>query len=277
MEKNKLLRPFVKWAGGKRQLLEEIRKYIPKNFSTYYEPFLGGGAVLFDLQPKRFVINDINSEMINVYRTVQSDVESLVNELFTYKNSPDFFYKIREIDRSAGFAEITGLKRAARIIYLNKTCFNGLFRVNSRGQFNVPFGSYTNPDFINETTLRAVNKYLNEPDGKILNVDFEEALQDAGKGSFVYIDPPYDPVSDSSSFTGYTLDGFGKEEQRRLKLVCDNLSSRGSRFLLSNSATDFINNLYSGYRIEIVRAKRHINASANGRGAIDEVLIRNFE
>jgi DNA adenine methylase len=277
--KNKLLKPFVKWAGGKRQLLAEIRKYTPKNISNtrYYEPFLGGGAVLFDLQPKKFTVSDTNSEMINVYEVVKTNVENLINELKQYKNEPTFFYKIRELDRAPDFNKLSSTKRAARIIYLNKTCFNGLFRVNSQGQFNVPFGNYKNPAIVNEITLRSVSKYLNETDAAILNSDFEEAVKDAKKGNFIYLDPPYDPVSDSSSFTGYTLNGFGKDEQQRLKNVCDELNSRGCRFLLSNSATNFILDLYSGYRIDLVKANRNINSIGTNRGAIDEVLIRNYE
>ena len=275
--KNKLLKPFVKWAGGKRQLLSEIRKYVPKRINTYYEPFLGGGAVLFDLQPKKYIVNDINAEMINVYRTVKSDVDSLISELRKHKNEAEYFYKVRELDRSTEFKKLGDFERAARIIYLNKTCFNGLFRVNSQGYFNVPFGSYKNPDIVNEITLRAVNKYLTQTDGTVLNGDFVEAVETANKGSFVYFDPPYDPVSDSSSFTGYTLDGFGKNEQYRLKELCDDLNKRGCKFLLSNSSTDFIKDLYKSYRIEIVQANRAINSVAIGRGRIDEVLIRNYE
>lgn len=277
MKKNKLLKPFVKWAGGKRQLLDEIRKYVPKRITCYYEPFLGGGAVWFDLQPKKYVVNDINAEMINVYQVIKTNIDELLEELQIHKNEAEYFYKIRELDRTPEFNLQSPAKRAARIIYLNKTCFNGLFRVNSQGFFNVPFGSYKNPDIINEITLRAVHKYFNETEGTVLHGDFADSVKTATKGSFIYFDPPYDPVSDSSSFTGYTLDGFGRDEQIRLKLLCDDLHKKGCKFLLSNSSTEFIRDLYKDYRIEIVQANRAINSVAAGRGRVDEVLIRNYE
>lgn len=277
MPKNKLVKPFVKWAGGKRQLMDEIRKYIPKRISIYYEPFLGGGAVWFELQPKKYVVNDINKEMINVYRTIKTDVDALITELKTHRNEPEIFYQVREMDRTPEYQELTPVQRAARIIYLNKTCFNGLFRVNSQGYFNVPFGNYKNPDIINEITLRAVHKFLNESEGDIFNEDFEVVMKGAKKGSFVYLDPPYDPVSDSSSFTGYTLDGFGRAEQIRLKNACDELHAKGCKFLLSNSSTPFIRELYADYHVITVQANRNINANGNGRGRIDEVLIMNYE
>ena len=275
MSKNKLVKPFVKWAGGKRQLMDEILKYVPKSISTYYEPFLGGGAVWFELQPKTYVVNDINSEMINVYRTIQTDVDALIAELKQFRNEEETFYQVREQDRSPEFQNLSSVQRAARIIFLNKTCFNGLFRVNSQGFFNVPFGRYKNPDITNEATLRAVNSYLKKAKGEIRNVDFAEAVADAQPGSFIYLDPPYDPVSDSSSFTGYTLDGFGRQEQERLKRLCDDLHNRGCQFLVSNSATPFIKELYADYNIEIVQANRAINSVGANRGRVDEVLIWN--
>jgi len=275
MSKNKLVKPFVKWAGGKRQLMDEILKYVPKSISTYYEPFLGGGAVWFELQPKTYVVNDINSEMINVYRTIQTDVDALIAELKQFRNEEETFYQVREQDRLPEFQNLSSVQRAARIIFLNKTCFNGLFRVNSQGFFNVPFGRYKNPDITNEATLRAVNSYLKKAKGEIRNVDFAEAVADAQPGSFIYLDPPYDPVSDSSSFTGYTLDGFGRQEQERLKRLCDDLHNRGCQFLVSNSATPFIKELYADYNVGIVQANRAINSVGANRGRVDEVLIWN--
>lgn len=277
MNKNKLLKPFVKWAGGKRQLLPEIKKYIPEEYSTYYEPFVGGGAVLFHIQPEKFVINDVNREIVNVYNTVKNEVENLITELKSYENDADFYYKIRAIDRVENFSNLSNVKKAARVIYLNKTCFNGLFRVNRQGQFNVPFGKYKKPNIVNEDTLRAVNQYFAQAKGEILNTDFAECLSKAKKDSFVYLDPPYDPVSNSSSFTGYTLSGFNRYEQERLKTTCDKLNQKGCKFLLSNSATDFIKDLYKDYKIEIVKAGRSINSKASKRGKIEEVLIRNYE
>lgn len=276
MTKNRLIQPFLKWAGGKRQLLNEIDKYVPK-YSTYYEPFLGGGAVLFHLEPKKAVINDANPELINVYKVVRDNVDELLEELEKHENTPEHFYAVREWDRKPNFNELSDVKRAARLIYLNKTCFNGLFRVNNNGEFNTPFGNYKNPNFKNPHVLRAVSMYLNENDIKILNTDFELAIKYIRQGAFVYFDPPYYPISDSSSFTGYTLDGFDKDDQIRLKKLCDKLEGRRVKFLLSNSAAPFILDLYKDYKIEYVKARRAINSVAKGRGEIKEVLIRNYE
>lgn len=269
--------PFLKWAGGKRQLLPEIRKYVPKQFHTYFEPFVGAGAVLFDLQPKKAVINDINFEVINTYNVIQEHVDELVNELKKHKNDKDYFYAIRNLDRSEEFKNLSMIERSARIIYLNKTCFNGLFRVNSQGQFNVPFGKYKNPKIVNEEVLRAVNRYLTENDVTILNVDFETAVTDAKEGDFVYFDPPYDPLSQTSSFTGYSLDGFNRDDQLRLRDLFVELHERGCYVLLSNSATDFIKDIYADFHVEIVSASRNINSVGAKRGKIDEVLVRNYE
>lgn len=271
MAKNKLAQPFLKWAGGKRQLLPEIRKYVPKKFNTYYEPFVGAGAVLFDIQPKKAVINDINLELINTYKVIKDNVDELIEDLKKHKNEKDYFYEIRDLDRKEEFKELSLVERSSRIIYLNKTCFNGLFRVNSQGQFNVPFGKYKNPQIVNEIVLRAVHNYLNSNDVTILNEDFETVVANAKKGDFIYFDPPYDPVSDTSSFTGYSLDGFNKDDQIRLRDTFVELDKKGCKVLLSNSATDFIKDIYKDFHIEIVSASRNINSVASKRGKIDEV------
>lgn len=276
MKKNNLVVPFVKWAGGKRQLLPELIKRVPK-FTTYCEPFVGGGALFFYLQPKKAIINDFNKDLINTYITIQNDVETLIQLLSTYKNDSESYYKIRELDRKPLFYSMSDTERASRLIYLNKTCYNGLFRVNSMGEFNSPFGSYKSPNIVNEPTLRAIHNYFQNANVTFLSGDFEVAVNGLKKGTFVYFDPPYDPVSASSNFTGYTNLGFGKQEQRRLKEVCDKLNARGIKFLLSNSATDFILDLYKEYKIEKISAKRVINSNANNRGNVDEVLIRNYE
>ena len=276
MKKNNLVVPFVKWAGGKRQLLPELLKRIPK-FTTYCEPFVGGGALFFYLQPKKAIINDFNKDLINTYITIQNDVESLIQHLSTYKNDSESYYKIRELDRTPLFHRMSATEKASRLIYLNKTCYNGLFRVNSMGEFNSPFGSYKSPNIVNEPTLRAIHNYFQNADVTFLSGDFEAAVKGLKKGTFVYFDPPYDPVSASSNFTGYTNLGFGKQEQRRLKEVCDELNAKGIKFLLSNSATDFILDLYKEYNIEKISAKRVINSNANNRGNVDEVLIRNYD
>ena len=276
---NLILRPFLKWAGGKRQLLPVLRQYIPKNFSsTYFEPFVGAGAFLFELQPKKAVINDANKELINCYKTIKDNPDGLLELTKEYQKdiSRDRYYELRELDRKADFNELSNVQRAARIIYLNKTCFNGLFRVNSQGQFNVPYGDHKNPIVADEVVIRAISKYLNENKIEITNQDFEESVSKARKGDFIYFDPPYDPVSNSSSFTGYDLSGFGRNEQQRLQKVSKNLIDKGCKVLLSNSATDFIKELYSNeeyYSWVEVEANRNINSVGTSRGKINEVLI----
>jgi len=275
---NKLVTPVVKWVGGKRQIINQIVKYIPKSFSTYYEPFLGGGAVLFELQPKTAIINDINAELINLYEVIKNNVDELIEDLKQHRNEEAYFYELRELDRNKeDYNHLTSSQRASRLIFLNKTCYNGLFRVNKAGQFNTPFGNYKNPNIVNEFTLMAVSNYFNKAQITFTCKDFDEALKGARKGAFVYLDPPYDPVSDTASFTGYDKGGFDQNEQIRLKNMCDKLNEKGIKFLLSNSATDFIKDLYKDYKIEIIKAKRAINSKADKRGEIDEVLVMNFE
>jgi DNA adenine methylase len=278
--KNDLVQPFLKWAGGKRQLLSEIRKFYPRKYGLYFEPFVGAGAVLFDIQPRETVINDANGELVNVYRTIRNDPEGLITLLNQHEenNTKEYFYQLRSLDRDHAFEALTEVERAARIIYLNKTCFNGLFRVNSQGQFNVPYGSYKKPLIVDAVVIRAVSHYLNEARIDISNDDFEEAVSGAGRGDFVYLDPPYDPISDTSSFTGYSLPSFDREQQKRLKRVCDDLTMRRCKVLLSNSATNFIKELYSDttrYTIVEVSANRSINSVATGRGKISELLVFN--
>jgi DNA adenine methylase len=275
-KKNKLVQPVLKWAGGKRQLIKEIEKYIPKRFNTYYEPFLGGGAVLFHLQPKNAIVNDINSELINCYNVIKDNVDNLIIDLKKHENEKEYFYSIRELDRTDEYNHLTDIERASRLIYLNRTCFNGLFRVNSQGQFNVPFGNYKNPKIVDEIVLKSISKYLKENNIMLMNDTYQNSLQEAQKGDFIYLDPPYDPVSDSSSFTGYTLDGFNRGHQDQLKAMCDELHQRKCKFLLSNSATPYILDLYKEYKIEIVSAKRNINSIAEKRGDVEEVLVRNY-
>ena len=275
--KNRLVIPVVKWVGGKRQLLDEITPLLPRRITSYCEPFLGGGAVLFSIQPSKAIINDINEDLMLVYEVIRDDVEGLIKSLEQYENTSEYFYKIRDIDRDKEFYHsMSKVERASRLIYLNKTCFNGLFRVNSSGEFNSPFGHYKNPNIINAPVLRAVNKYFNANKIQIYNEDFEETLKRVNKGGFVYLDPPYDPVSDTANFTGYNKGGFNRKEQERLKECCDELTRRGVKFMLSNSATAFIKELYRDYDITIVTAKRAINSNASKRGAVEEVLIRNY-
>ncbi|MDR0483856.1 MAG: DNA adenine methylase [Alphaproteobacteria bacterium] len=277
MKANHLVAPIVKWAGGKRQLLPEICKHIPQ-FSTYYEPFIGGGALLFKLQPKKAVINDFNDSLMNVYKIIKTHPEELIESLKHHNNTSEYYYEIRGIDRDHNqYNNFSDIEKASRLIYLNKTCYNGLFRVNRNGEFNSPFGYYKSPNIVNEITIKAVSRYLNENDIVFKTGDFDDALKGIRKGAFVYFDPPYDPISLSSNFTGYTDTGFGRSEQERLKLTCDNLHKAGIKFLLSNSATNFIKELYKDYNIKTILAKRQISSNATTRGDIEEVLISNYD
>ena len=277
MSKNLLLSPILKWVGGKRQLLSEIIPLIDESCDNYVEPCIGGGAVLFRLQPKKAIINDYNTELINVYRTVRDDLDGLVALLKEHEkyNSSDYYYEVRALDRTPDFDKMSNLEKAARIIYLNKTCYNGLYRVNSLGQFNSPYGRYKNPNIVNEVVLRAISKYLNRNEISIRSGDYKDVLNDIEKNSFVYLDPPYMPISSSSSFTGYTEGGFGYDKQVELKEECDKLNSKGVHFLQSNSDCEEIRELYKDYRIKVVKAKRAINSDAKKRGQINEVLIYN--
>ncbi len=278
-KKNNLVLPIVKWVGGKRQLLEDINNVLPRSFNTYFEPFLGGGAVLFNLQPKKAIVNDLNKELINTYNVVKNNVEELIINLSKHKNESAYFYNLRDIDRTNNFKELSNIDKASRFIYLNKTCYNGLYRVNSLGEFNTPYGNYKNPNIVNAPTLKAVSEFLNCNDIKFYSCDVEQILNMTKKGDFVYLDPPYDPISETSNFTGYNESGFNRDSQLRLKIMCDELDKRGVKFLLSNSATEFILNLYGdnhNYTIKQISAKRYINCQANKRGSVKEVLVYNY-
>jgi len=279
MAENKLVVPFLKWVGGKRQLMPEIRKMLPNGVTNhpYYEPFIGGGALFFELLPKRAVINDYNEELINVYTVIRDNPSELIEDLKRHKNTAEYFYKIRAIDRQPLFSNLTRIERASRIIYLNKTCYNGSYRVNNAGEFNSPFGRYKNPNIVNEPVIKAVSKYLNSSQIQISSCDYALILKDIPTDSFVYLDPPYHPISESSSFTGYVQGGWDEGDQLRLRDVCNRLRDNGIKFLLSNSASDFIREIYSDYNIHIVQAKRSVNSNSSRRGQVDEFLIRNYE
>ncbi|MGK7890052.1 MAG: DNA adenine methylase [Leptolyngbyaceae cyanobacterium] len=274
-----MAQPFLKWAGGKRQLVPIIRQYIPQQYTQYYEPFIGAGAVLFSLQPAKSIINDTNAELINCYRVIRDHPEDLLMlcQHHERNNSKDYYYRLRGQDRHPSFCELSPVERAARIIYLNKTCFNGLFRVNSQGQFNVPYGAYLNPAIADSAVIKAVSLYLNQRSVRICLGDFSDSVTTARKGAFIYFDPPYHPISDTSSFTKYSVDGFGGSEQERLKLLCDRLSDRGCHVLVSNSDAPLIRELYDDSRYEIieVKATRAINSVGSKRGKVGELLIRN--
>lgn len=243
----------------------------------YYEPFIGGGALFFDLQPKRAIINDYNEELINVYTVIRDNPNELIEDLRKHENTAEYFYEIRAVDRQPLFAHLSKIQRASRIIYLNKTCYNGLYRVNNAGEFNSPFGKYKNPNIVNEPVIKAVSKYLNSPQIQISNGDYELILRDIPINSFVYLDPPYHPISESSNFTGYVQGGWNDGDQLRLRDVCNRLNGNGIKFLLSNSASDFIRDIYSGYNIHVVQASRAVNSNSSKRGQVDEFLICNYE
>ena len=273
-------KPFVKWAGGKRQIIDKLKKYVPEEFDTYYEPFVGGGALLFELSPKHAVINDSNEELMNVYRCLcdEEKFKKMCNVLNHYEtsHSEEFFYEVRNKDRSKNaYNRLSDYTRAARTIYLNKACFNGLYRVNSKNEFNVPFGKKLKVNTYEGSNLITVSNYLTMNDIKILSVDFEEAVKDAKKGDFIYFDPPYD--SDTSTFNSYTEEGFNKDEQRRLASVFKELDKRGCYVMLSNHNTLLVNELYREYHFHIIEAKRNINANGKKRGKVEELIITNYE
>lgn len=276
---NKLVLPFMKWVGGKRQLMPSIVEHLPENIKEYkyIEPFIGGGAVFFNLQPKNAIINDFNEELINVYITIRDHLDELISDLKKHKNESEYFYKIRGLDRTQDFKKLSSVERASRIIYLNKTCFNGLYRVNNAGEFNAPFGRYKNPNIVNEPTLKAVNKYLKTNDIIIKSGDYAETLIDVNERTFVYLDPPYHPISENSNFTGYVQGGWNIFDQIRLREVCDELNAKGVKFLLSNSSAPIIKDQYRNYNISVVKANRAINSDGSNRGEVDELLIRNYE
>ena len=282
-QNNSPIQPYLKWAGGKRQLLPEIRKHLPDNIHTYtyYEPFVGAGAVFFGLKPDKAVINDCNSQLIMTYKAIKENVEELIRLLRIHKemNGREYYYKIRNMDRDPEqFMMLGAAEKAARLIYLNKTCYNGLYRVNLKGEFNVPCGRFKNPQIFKETVLRRISDYLNSHDIKILSYDFEQAIQDADENAFVYFDPPYHR-NDKTSFTEYQAGGFDEAGQERLCAAIIKLTKRGVKCLLSNSDTCYIRKLYDHdfFTIINVEAKRLINSSSSGRGNVAEVLIRNWQ
>lgn len=268
------LAPIVKWVGGKRQLLPEISKRLPESMGTYFEPFMGGGAVLLAIRPEKAVISDLNYELINLYRVARDTPNELLELVRSYPNEPDFYYELRALDREkAVFEGLSSVQRAARMWFLNKMGYNGLYRVNSKGQNNVPFGKYKNPRF-DEVNLFAVSEYLKSVD--ILHSDYRDAVVSASEGDFVYFDPPYDPVSATAAFTAYSPDGFSRESQRELMELCLSLDERGVKFMLSNSNTDYIRDLYSGFHIYTIEARRAINSVGCKRGVVEEVLVTNY-
>ena len=264
-------RPPVKWAGGKGGLIPQFEALFPRErWDLYVEPFVGGGAVFFHLLPARAVLIDNNEELINFYLVVRDNLEALLHDLRKHQNTADYYYRIRALNPQ----DLTPVERASRFLYLNKTGYNGLWRVNGKGQHNVPFGRYKNPKIVDEPNLRLVSRALAQ--AEILLGDFSLVLEYAGPGAFVYLDPPYHPLSETARFTNYTKDGFDEDDQRRLAEVFRQLDRRGCLVMLSNSDTPFIRELYAGYDIQVVYAKRAINCRGDGRGPIPELVIRNY-
>lgn len=272
--------PFVKWAGGKRQIMNHLLEHKPKKFKHYYEPFVGGGALLLELAPIHATINDSNKELIYVYKCLRN--KRLFKKFYEVckehevNHSEEYYYQVRDMDKKkAAYAKLPMYVKAARCVYLNKACFNGLYRVNGKGQFNVPSGKYEKIKCFDEENIQALHKYFHKRKPVILNKDFAEAVKTAKAGDFVYFDPPYDVVGEQS-FTSYTTGGFDKKEQARLRDVFKELSDRGVFVMASNANTEYVQELYKDFNIHVINARRSINSKGDGRGKVEEVIITNY-
>lgn len=272
-------RPFLKWVGGKQQLLTQFESLFPTKFARYCEPFSGGGAVFFHLWktqrlPSRAFLFDNNPELVNAYIVARDKVDALIQALTIHQrlHSKSYYYKIRKLDREK--EQLSDVERAARTVYLNRTCYNGLFRVNSKGQFNVPIGSYASPQILLEPVIRAANAALQSVTIEVK--DFRSIVKFGRSGDFIYFDPPYDPLTKTASFTSYTAENFAEDDQRALADVVKTLSEKGAHIMLSNSKTPLILELYKDFRIKTVQARRAVNSDANGRGCIAEVVVLNY-
>ncbi|NLI64898.1 MAG: DNA adenine methylase [Bacteroidales bacterium] len=273
------LKPFTKWTGGKRQLIPELTSLMPESFNRYFEPFVGGGALFFELMPSSASINDYNSELIIAYKQIRDNVGELIELLKIHqeKNTKDYYLNLRSVDRDNRIDKMSDVEKAARLLYMLRVNFNGLYRVNSKNQFNVPYGRYKNPKIVDEPLLKNISHYLKHNDISILNGDFADAVVDAKPGDFVYFDPPYAPKSDTSDFTSYTHHGFRFYDQVRLRDTFALLNERGVKVMLSNSDVEVIHELYSeipGIDIKVVEANRMINSRADRRGKVNELIIR---
>ena len=271
--------PLLKWVGGKRQILGELISLMPSTYNTYCEPFLGGGALFFALHPSKAIVNDINEELINFYEVVRDDHQALLDIISEYqaKDCEEFFYEIRALDRDVeNFKKTSKVVKAARTFYLNRTCFNGLYRVNSKGFFNSPYGKPIYKFIIDTDRFVAMSTYLKEQDITLCSNTYEYVLDKLKKGDFVYLDPPYDRVS-TTSFTSYSKYDFTQADQHRLRLACDKLNDRGVKFMLSNAPTDFIVEEFKDYHQSFVSASRIVNSKVEGRGKVKEIIVRNYK
>ncbi|HEV6526672.1 TPA: DNA adenine methylase [Streptococcus pneumoniae] len=273
------LQPFTKWTGGKRQLLPVIRELMPKTYNRYFEPFVGGGALFFDLAPKDAVINDFNAELINCYQQIKDNPQELIEILKVHQeyNSKEYYLDLRSADRDERIDMMSEVQRAARILYMLRVNFNGLYRVNSKNQFNVPYGRYKNPKIVDEELISAISVYLNNNQLEIKVGDFEKAIVDVRTGDFVYFDPPYIPLSETSAFTSYTHEGFSFADQVRLRDVFKRLSDTGAYVMLSNSSSALVEELYKDFNIDYVEATRTNGAKSSSRGKISEIIVTNYE
>lgn len=268
--------PIVKWVGGKTKLLPELRARLPKTYKRYFEPFVGGAALFFALEPQDAVLGDMNDALIDTYRAVQQAVENVIEELAVHRKKhvrDDYYYEVRTA-WNAGKWQMDAVGHAAAFIYLNKTCFNGLWRVNKKNEFNTPRGDYNNPKIFDPAALRAASKALKTT--VLLEDGYAKTSEVASKGDFVYFDPPYDPISKTSNFTSYTKDGFGDEQQEALALHAETLHRRGVHVMLSNNDTPFIRNLYKGFCIDTVQCGRSINSKGDKRGKVNEVIVTSY-
>ena len=273
------LQPFTKWTGGKRQLLPVIRELMPKTYNRYFEPFVGGGALFFDLAPKDAVINDFNAELINCYQQIKDNPKELIEILKVHQeyNSKEYYLDLRSADRDERIDMMSEVQRAARILYMLRVDFNGLYRVNSKNQFNVPYGRYKNPKIVDEELISAISVYLNNNQLEIKTGDFEKAVLDVQPGDFVYFDPPYIPLSETSAFTSYTHEGFSFADQVRLRDAFKRLSDTGAYVMLSNSSSALVEELYKDFNIHYVEATRTNGAKSSSRGKISEIIVTNYE
>lgn len=270
-----MAKPFLKWAGGKTSIKHHILDLIPGGIQRYIEPFLGGGAIFFSLNPQSAILSDVNAELINTYKIIKEDPLNLIRKLKGLKIDKENFYQIRALDRSLSYLTSNATDQAARLVYLNKTCFNGLYRVNSKGQFNTPYGDYKNPSLFDRENLLACSEALQTAD--IRNCSYLELEEGLNEGDFLYLDPPYLPISDTSNFTSYSASSFTLKDHEELAGFCHRISERGIRFLLSNSASEKSRELYQDFQVKEIKARRSINSDASKRQGVTELLVYNYK